>query len=341
MTTRKRKLPEKQSRRPAPGMLSRGAIMIHGFVARHPFAIGGITAFAVVFGFVSANALWYQPAHHPSPFLRTRDASDLNALAGMRANPRLTPDPATVTTFRIERAPSPDDATTASVDGSAAGDAPATLADGSAAPAGIAASAAGGTASLVAQVQEQLARRGLYDGAADGVPGPRTAAAIAAFETSVGMPATGVAGPELLAALLIDGGARAAMPQQRPTVDLASLETAEDPVAAAIRGADVKTTTAARRANAQDVAAVAAPVPPSAVRAAAMPPAIDAVAATGLVMDIQRGLSNIAYTDVTVDGVAGEQTRAAIRHFEHHYRLPETGQPNDKVLKKLRDIGAL
>ncbi len=47
-------------------------------------------------------------------------------------------------------------------------------------------------------------------------------------------------------------------------------------------------------------------------------------------MSIQRGLSNIAYADVTIDGVAGEQTRAAIRHFERHYRLPETGEPNPR-----------
>ena len=60
-----------------------------------------------------------------------------------------------------------------------------------------------------------------------------------------------------------------------------------------------------------------------------------------MVMQIQKGLSNIAYSSVSVDGVAGEQTKAAIRRFQKHYRLPETGEPDMAVLKKLQDIGAL
>ena len=60
-----------------------------------------------------------------------------------------------------------------------------------------------------------------------------------------------------------------------------------------------------------------------------------------LVMKIQKGLSNIAYADIAVDGLIGEKTRTAIRHFEKHYRLPVTGEPNEQVLAKLKDIGAL
>jgi peptidoglycan hydrolase-like protein with peptidoglycan-binding domain len=62
---------------------------------------------------------------------------------------------------------------------------------------------------------------------------------------------------------------------------------------------------------------------------------------TDLVLQIQRGLSNIAYADVEVDGVAGLQTKEAIRRFQKHYRLPETGEPDGMVLKKLKSIGAL
>ncbi|MGV8936051.1 MAG: peptidoglycan-binding protein [Allorhizobium sp.] len=308
MTTRKRKSPEKKPKRPTPGTLSRAAAVVHRLVARHPFAIGGVTAFGVVFGFVSANALWYQPDHHPSPFLRTRDATDLNALAGGRQNARAIPDPDTVTTFRIARAPDDTDtSTTASLGNSAVSAAGAPETD---------------AVDLVAKVQQQLTRRHLYDGAEDGVPGPRTSAAIAVFQKSVGMEPNGAASPELLAALAVDGGARAAMPQQRPPVDLSALNEAEDPVAAAIRNASKPVIVAAKAdANTQ-------PAPPSGSDAE-------------LVVEIQRGLSNIAYAEVTIDGVAGAQTRAAIRHFEKHYRLPETGEPNEKVLKKLRDIGAL
>ena len=37
----------------------------------------------------------------------------------------------------------------------------------------------------------------------------------------------------------------------------------------------------------------------------------------------------------------GEQTKEAIRHFQKHYRLPVTGEPNEAVLEKLKKIGAL
>ena len=50
-------------------------------------------------------------------------------------------------------------------------------------------------------------------------------------------------------------------------------------------------------------------------------------APSDLVMKIQKGLGNIAYTDIAVDGLIGEKTRTAIRHFEKHYRLPVTGDP--------------
>ena len=66
-----------------------------------------------------------------------------------------------------------------------------------------------------------------------------------------------------------------------------------------------------------------------------------AIADPELVMKIQKGLSNLAYADIRVDGVAGAQTRDAIRHFEKHYRLPQTGEPSQAVLKKMKEIGAL
>ena len=42
-----------------------------------------------------------------------------------------------------------------------------------------------------------------------------------------------------------------------------------------------------------------------------------------------------------IDGIPGEDTRTAIRRFERHYQLPETGEPSAAVLKKLKAIGAL
>ena len=60
-----------------------------------------------------------------------------------------------------------------------------------------------------------------------------------------------------------------------------------------------------------------------------------------LVRDIQQGLVNIAYSDVTVDGIAGPETKAAIRDFQSHYRLTDTGESSAAVLEKLQEIGAI
>ena len=71
------------------------------------------------------------------------------------------------------------------------------------------------------------------------------------------------------------------------------------------------------------------------------PAALPGDADKALVIQIQKGLSNIAYSDVEVDGVVGQQTAQAIRDFQKHYRLPVTGRPDRTVLEKLQEIGAL
>jgi peptidoglycan hydrolase-like protein with peptidoglycan-binding domain len=343
MTKRKRKSPEKK--KPALKALSLllgcGTALAR-LAGRYPRSVAGVTLFSLIFGTIAANALWYQPGQHPSPFLRTRDASDFTALAGMPKSQLLTAhNPDNVTTFKIER-----QGEAGPVDGGAAG---ATAdASGSAQPNGTNATtaanlkaaqlpaAASETAALIQQVQAELLRRGLYQGEPDGVIGPRTETAIAVFQKTVGMEADGLVSPELIAALAADRSVTAAVPAQRPAPEIAT--PGEDPVAAAIRSAETRVVTAPRRT-------VSAPtmVPPQEVKAPSdqPPPIQQASFDPGLVMEIQRGLSNMAYKDVTIDGVPGEQTRAAIRRFERHYQLPETGEPSAAVLKKLKSIGAL
>lgn len=205
-----------------PGMAMAGLAALGGLAARHPGVLGGACAFLVVFSFVAANALWYQPGGHPAPFLKMRSADNSLGFTATKAKS----DPHDVTTFVIER-----------------------MEEGEALP-------------DVAEV----------------------------------------------------------MPAERPFDEVAALAgkqpagQEEDPVAAAIMQAE---------ADPSVTSAVAKPAP------------------SELVMKIQKGLSNIAYTDIAVDGLIGEKTRTAIRHFEKHYRLPVTGEPNEQVLAKLKDIGAL
>ncbi|QAA97022.1 peptidoglycan-binding protein [Agrobacterium tumefaciens] len=302
MAPRKRKSPKKTTAQIGAGIVSLVVSAIGREILRHPKMVGSCGAFAVVFGFVAANALWYQPGVHPSPFLRTRDAENPNGIAGYRpAEPLGTHG--NVTTFRIER---PAETETAQ---QPAAETPAQPAAESQKP-----------QQIVADIQAELKKRGLYEGEADGRMGPRTAAAIMFFEETLGMEQTGEPTTRVLAALRIDVATVAAIPRDRPADSTGGVEI--DPVAAAIRKAE------APRPKAE-------PASLNSSANAAKP------ANRELIARIQQGLINIAYADVKVDGVAGQQTRNAIRAFEKHYRLPETGEPSEAVLKKLKSIGAL
>ena len=88
MTARVRKQPERGGGRnrsagkrqaAEPGLLQRSILALGAFAARHPSVVGGGATFAVVFSFVAANALWYQPGGHPSPIMKTRSASTYGA----------------------------------------------------------------------------------------------------------------------------------------------------------------------------------------------------------------------------------------------------------------------
>lgn len=304
MAPRKRKSPKKTTAQIGAGIVSLVVSAIGREILRHPKLVSGGGAFVVVFGFVAANALWYQPGVHPSPFLRTRDPDNPSGIAGYRPAEQLGTQ-GNVTTFRIER-PAETQATQ----------------DHGQQAALPAAAESLKPQQIVADIQAELKKRGLYEGEADGRMGPRTAAAIIFFEETVGMEQTGEPTSRVLAALRIDGATVAAIPKDRPSDTDSGAGVEIDPVAAAIR-------------KAQAPSPKAEPARLNGADAAARPASRD------LIAKIQQGLINIAYADVKVDGVAGQQTRNAIRHFEKHYRLPETGEPSEAVLKKLKSIGAL
>lgn len=303
MAPRKRKSPKKTTAQIGAGFVSLVVSAIGREILRHPKLVGGCGAFAVVFGFVAANALWYQPGVHPTPFLRTRDAENPNGIAGYRPTEPLGTH-GNVTTFRIERAAENETAQ------------PPAAAETAALPAADTPK----PQQIVADIQAELKKRGLYEGEADGRMGPKTAAAIMFFEETLGMEQTGAPTTRVLAALKIDGATVAAIPKDRPSDTSGGVEI--DPVAAAIRKAEAPHPKA-EPASLNTSANAAKPV------------------SRDLISRIQQGLINIAYADVKVDGVAGQQTRNAIRAFEKHYRLPETGEPSEAVLKKLKSIGAL
>ncbi|MBX9459217.1 MAG: peptidoglycan-binding protein [Rhizobium sp.] len=281
-TQPKRKSPDAgpaRGRKPQPRRSrAMGVLMASvALIARHPRALGGFVAFGVIFSFVAANALWYQPRRHPAPFLATRgDAETSRTDEIARA---VEPG---VTVFRIERQSETQQARTEKPKPS----------------------------ELVRRIQQGLAMRGLYDGPADGLTGPRTEAAILFFEQTEGMEETGTPSQSVLDRL----GAVASPAESDADIQTASTRTAPvDEVAALIEAA------------AQPMAVIPVEKP----------------ASPALVMKIQKALAGMAYADVKIDGIPGAATRAAIRAFEKSYRLPVTGEPSEAVLKKLKSIGAI
>ena len=66
-----------------------------------------------------------------------------------------------------------------------------------------------------------------------------------------------------------------------------------------------------------------------------------AVDGTALVKKVQKGLVEYGIDNVTIDGIIGNQTREAIRSFQSIYKLPVTGEPDQKTVDKLVQIGLL
>jgi peptidoglycan hydrolase-like protein with peptidoglycan-binding domain len=335
MATRKRKLPDKRKPvRKEPGFVAMAAKACMRLAARNPSAVACTLGFFVVLGCVSANAFWYQPGRHPSPFLRTRDPHNFSIMLGLNTSTAIKPHPDDVTTFLIQRqdkavAPPAAPATTASVPVQTPAVPPVDQ-------------------QTVLSIQTQLARLGLYNGPLNGQRDAQTDDAIRAYQQRIGLSATAQPSDDLLTVLAADKGAGDAPeiatvhPLERPTMVKLSSDEDIDPVAAAIRSAEKNVVTApATKASVRTVT----PVPRVAVGAETSRANLSLSAAPtvgpSLVMDIQRGLINVAYTGITVDGVVGEKTKAAIRHFQRHYRLPETGEPDMAVLKTLKSIGAL
>lgn len=302
MAPRKRTSPKKSQKRRAPALLSAVATASGRFILAHPRGVFGASSFFVVFSIIAANALWYQPSHHPSPMFRTRDDANPYAVIGYRNAERIAPE-GNVTTFSFQR---PDEAV-----------------EPSAAPV-----AAAADVKRVQDIQKELAKRGLYSGAVNGVPSQDLNAAILAFQEGAGMEQTGLVSDDLLIALMVDSASIvAAIPKERP-MDDAQAQGGIDPIAAAIREAQVPQPKQAPKPAAQQ-----APTNTAANTIGSELP-------SEVIAQIQQGLVNSSYVQVTVDGVAGPKTREAIRSFEKHYSLPETGVPNQLVLKKLKAIGA-
>lgn len=246
-----------------PGMVQRGAVAAGDLVSRNPVLVGGATAFLVTLFYVSANALWYQPFPHSNAFFATRSQQD----------------------FPVAEPSEPE--TTISIVRPDPGSAPAPER-----PPGD---------PVVRQVQAILRDLGFYSTEPDGLTGPNTRDAIAAYQSKVGLAPTGSIDDALLSHL----GAG-----QLGTGQLGAGQAAAVPVPA----------------SRDDLT--------GSVR---LDPGPDS--ASSRIVRIQAGLRAFGNADIQMDGIAGARTRTAIREFQSIFGLAVTGEADAAVYAKMREVG--
>lgn len=159
----------------------------------------------------------------------------------------------------------------------------------------------------VEQVQSILKDLNFYGGTVDGLNGPATRSAIQAYQKKVGLAATGEIDQSLLQQLGARDTTAGITPTPKPRVEQAQ-----------------------------------APAPRSLVTPASAParpaPATD-VDLDARIKKIQVGLKAFGNDGIDVDGVIGARTKSAIREFQALFGLPETGEPDQAVYAKMREIG--
>ncbi|MAS15524.1 MAG: peptidoglycan-binding protein [Nitratireductor sp.] len=306
------------ARRPEPEvtfgtLLRAGAAGVGMAIVRNPLAVGGATAFAVAFSFVSANALWYQPHFHSGALISTRapvfteprnvPASDQPAIleeTPRQAPRQVAPDQDTTGAIPVER---PEE-----VDG---GD------------------------PTIRQVQSVLRDLGLYRGTIDGLEGPETRTAIGNYRRIVDLDPT----PTVDEALLRQLGLSAAPQPADTTSNLSATPATIPPVAPTPtpRPTYQRSVSAPPKAEpeARPVPVPTADVPQSRVQTAAL----QTTEADPTIMRVQAGLKAFGNDGIEVDGLLGQNTQAAIREFQSLFGLPVTGQPDQALLAKMREVG--
>jgi peptidoglycan hydrolase-like protein with peptidoglycan-binding domain len=282
-------------------LLREGLVLSTATIMRNPLAVGGTTAFLVALGFISANALWYQPHFHEGAFFSTRTPAVATEISQSVPQPEpeatALPSEAAPAPQLLERAPAPDNQVTQSIEPqqNIEPQQPAFPGD-----------------SKVARVQSILKGLELYQGEVDGITGPQTGAAIKAYQRIVGLEQTGEINEALLAQLGIVAEPAAAGQQQMAALPAPEATPETLPV----------------------------PEPRPRPRSTAEQPSIEPVYQPDpQVVRIQAGLRAFGNDGIELDGKVGERTRQAIEEFQALFGLPVTGEPDEITFAKMREIG--
>lgn len=276
-------------------------------IAENPGSAGAITAFGVAMTFFTANAVYFQNGEHPSALFATRPEAVRFVPEEEAAATSKEPN---VTRFLLQEtekqaAKHPEIPMSAPLPAKR----PAVIAvDQTPEPVELAPDGDTG----IAGIQELLAKLGYYDGEVDGLRGPKTNAAIDTYKNNVGLRGIELTDAELITSIRNNLDVTAAIPEPRPRTETVT-ETAPAPAPAP----------AAETNNADESTQLLDRIP------------------SAEVVKVQAALRAFGNTDVAVDGVAGEQTQAAIREFQSLFRLPVTGEIDGVLLDKMRAVGLI
>jgi peptidoglycan hydrolase-like protein with peptidoglycan-binding domain len=161
---------------------------------------------------------------------------------------------------------------------------------------------------LVASMQRELNQLGIYDGAADGLLGPRTDQAIREFEKSQGLKITGEPTVTLLDMM------RRAKPKTGTTGSLA--KDAKPDTTGSVSKNDARPETTGSIAKHEP-----------ATKTEARP--------SSRVLAVQRVLARLGYGPVKLSGLPDSATRTSIEQFERDRGLKRSGEVSDRLVAEL------
>ena len=306
--------------------IASGAVFAGRFMVRNPVLTGGATAFLVVMGFVSANALWYQPQSHDNLFFRTRPdlvfvPTPKPSLLSQKANTNDSsgasePDPVPTQKNDAEQTATSQVASLDSVELTDELPALAPNAD-----------------LEIAKIQQKLRSLGLYDGAVDGLPGPKTRQAVEQWQLLQKKAGVNTAPQQ-------NTDKAAAQPSIENIIQVAVPEARPKPqnIVAVDR---VVTSNAPSKREAAEQAAVK---PNERTRPETVTASLTTNAKPVTSQDIvrvQAGLKAFGNDLIIVDGVAGQSTQDAIREFQKLFDMQITGQIDMQLIGKMREIGLI
>lgn len=164
----------------------------------------------------------------------------------------------------------------------------------------------------VKEVQETLRDLNFYGGEVDGLFGPNTREAIEAYQAKMGMAVTGTVDDSLLDQLDTGSVTPAVLPSPAPREPAAEKAVAKPAVArTGPEGNDVED-------------AVAKPA---------------SLTRDERIAKVQAGLKEFGNDAIEIDGVMGARTTAAIKEFQSLFGLKVTGEADQAVYAKMKEIG--